>query len=151
MLKNKKADGLIDLLATPERLNFMFFPDEPLSKSADVIFHLADRPVKINSLEDLKHYRVETQLGYDYPNGLLKFLVNREKVETLEQNLNKLVLKRIDIIVENCIVGRFAVKTMGFSHKVATTGLPGEFINRYHIGFAQKKGYRRLAENSAMH
>ncbi len=145
MVKNKQADAVIDLLATPKRRDYIFFPDEPLSESPDVVFHLTDKPLEINTLEDLKLYRVGAQLGFEYPNGLSQFLVNQQKVSTIEQNLTKLLLNRIDIIVENRIVGLYAIKNMGLSRRVTYTDLPGEFLNRYFIGFAKKKGYDSLS------
>ncbi|NDY71880.1 substrate-binding periplasmic protein [Desulfobacter hydrogenophilus] len=146
MVKNKQADAVIDLLANEKRLKYIFFPDEPLSESHEAIFHLKDHPPQINTLGDLKFYKVGTQLGYEYPNGLSKFLVNPEEVSTLEQNLKKLLLNRIDIILENRIVGLHTAKRMGISHRISTTNLPGEFLNRYYLGFAKKQEYNLLAD-----
>jgi polar amino acid transport system substrate-binding protein len=145
MMMNGEADAIIDLLMTEERKRYLFFPEEPISINSLVVFHHKDNHINIKSLQDLKHYVVGTQLGWEYPKDLDTVLVNRQDVRSMEQNFRKLATGRIDIMVENNVVGFYTAKTAGLSSQVEALELPNKFISQYYVGFAKKKGYDDLA------
>lgn len=145
MMMNKEADAIIDLLMTEERKRYLFFPEEPISINSLVVFHHKGNHLNIKSLQDLKHYVIGTQLGWEYPTELDTVLVNREEVRSMEQNFRKLVTDRVDIMVENNIVGLYTAKITGLSGQVEVLELPKQFISQYYVGFAKKGGYASLA------
>ncbi len=145
MMRNQEADALIDLVRTEERNTYMVFPEEPLSDSSLIIFyHKGNRP-QIETLDDLKFYQFGAQVGSEYPQELAKVLVNREDVRSMEQNFHKLIFDRIDIMVENRIVGRYIASKMGISDQIEVLELPKSFPTQYYLGFAKKEGHDHLA------
>ncbi len=145
MMRNQEADALIDLVRTEERNTYMFFPEEPLSDSLLIIFyHKGHRP-QIETLDDLKSYQFGAQYGSEYPQELAEVLIKREDVKLMEQNFQKLMSDRIDIMVENRIVGRYIVSKMGILDQIEVLELPKSFPTQYYLGFAQKEGHDHLA------
>lgn len=145
MMMNREADAIIDLLMTEERKSYLLFPEEPISINSLVVFHHKGNHLSIKSLRDLKHYVVGTQLGWEYPDELDAVLTNREEVRSMEQSFRKLVTDRIDIMVENNIVGLYTANIAGLSGQVEVLELPKQFISKYYVGFAKKRGYSSLA------
>jgi polar amino acid transport system substrate-binding protein len=145
MMMNREADAIIDLLATDERKGYLHFPDEPISINSLVVFRRKGNDLNIKSLRDLKNYVVGTQLGWEYPKELDAVLVNREEARSMEQNVRKLVTDRVDIMVENNIVGLYTAKIAGVSEQVELLELPEQFTSRYYVGFSKKSGYENLA------
>ncbi len=145
MMRNQEADALIDLVRTEERDTYMVFPGEPLSESSLMIFyHKGHRP-QIETLDDLKSYQFGAQYGSEYPQELAEVLIKREDVKLMEQNFQKLVSDRIDIMVENQIVGRYIASRMGILDQIEVLELPKAFPTQYYLGFAKKEGYDHLA------
>ncbi|MCP3892837.1 MAG: amino acid ABC transporter substrate-binding protein [Desulfobulbaceae bacterium] len=146
MMQNQDADALIDLVITDERRAYLFFPEEPLSDSSLILFyHTGHRP-QIDTLDDVKSYELGAQLGSEYPPELAEVLVKRDDVTSMEQNFQKLVHDRIDIMVENQIVGRYIANKMELLDQIEVLELPRPFPTRYYLGFAKKDGYDHLAE-----
>ncbi len=146
MVKNKKADAILDLAATEERKKFLFFPEELLSDSSLIIFYHKDRPPLVNSLGDLKEFRIGAQLGYEYPKRLSNVLVKRQDVASMEQNFKKLMSNRIDLTIENRVVGLYRSISLGMQDHIKTMPFPVMFSSKNYLGFAKKEGYDRLAE-----
>jgi len=145
MMMNKEADAIIDLLMTEERKSYLLFPAEPISINPLVVFHHKGAHLNIKSLQDLKHYVVGTQLGWEYPKELDAVLVNRQEVRSMKQNFHKLVADRVSIMVENKSVGLYTANEIGLSNQVEVLDLPKSFISPYYVGFAKKDGYSILA------
>ncbi len=146
MMQDQDADGILDLAITEERKTYLFFPGEPLSDSSLVILYHKDRPITVNSLDDLKQYRIGTQSGYEYPQGLEEMLVNRDDVRAMEQNFQKLKENRIDLMIENRVVGLYRAAAFGVRDQIAVLELPTPFPSKNYLGFANKNGHDRLAE-----
>ncbi|MCP3944649.1 MAG: transporter substrate-binding domain-containing protein [Desulfobacteraceae bacterium] len=145
IIRNQEADALIDLVRTKERNTYMAFPKEPLSDSSLILFyHKGHRP-QLETLDDLKSYQFGAQYGSEYPQELAEVLVKREDVKLMEQNFQKLVDDRIDIMVENRIVGRYIASKMGILDQIKVLELPKPFPTQYYLGFAKKKGHDHLA------
>ena len=76
MMQDQAADGILDAAITNERKTYLFFPEEPLSDSSLVMFYHKDRPISVDTLDDLRQYRIGAQLGYEYPQGLAPVCLN---------------------------------------------------------------------------
>ncbi|MCP3940969.1 MAG: transporter substrate-binding domain-containing protein [Desulfobacteraceae bacterium] len=146
IIQNQEADGILDLAITEQRKAYLFFPKEPLSDSSLMIFYHKERPVTVNTLDDLKKYQIGTQYGYEYPQGLAEMLVNRKDVKTMEQNLRKLKAGRIDLIIENRVVGLYRTAILGMQNQIDVCKLPTSFPSKNYLGFAKKKGYDHIAK-----
>lgn len=146
MIQNRKADALIDLVISEERKSYIFFPQEPLSSASLVVFYARGNRPEIKKLEDLKSLLLGAQLGSEYPRELNEVLVRREDTASIAQNFQKLVRGRVDILIENRIVGRYTANTLGLQDRVGVMELPVVFSSRYYLGFSHKEGHKALAE-----
>ncbi len=145
MIRNQEADALIDLVKTKERNTYMAFSEEPVSDSSLIIFyHKGHRP-HIETLDDLKSYQLGAQYGSEYPQELAEVFVKRENAKLMEQNFQKLVHDRIDIMVENRIVGRYIANKIGILDQIEVLELPKPFPTQYYLGFAKKEGHDHLS------
>jgi polar amino acid transport system substrate-binding protein len=104
MVENGAADLSLGWLKTPEREKAVLFSDRPVARSPVVFFHRRDKAFDWETLEDLKGLRIGDRLGN--VNGGKTYLaaekagvINVERVPADEQNLKKLLLGRIDVIV----------------------------------------------------
>ncbi len=146
MVHELKADAILDAAKTPERLTYMYFPEEPLSESSLVIFFHKQRKPEIGELKDLKAYRIGAQLGYEYQAPLGELIDGvREDVATMEQNFQKLINGRIDLTIENRSVGLYRADRFGVRGEIAYMDLPDPILSRVYLGFAMKPEYARLA------
>lgn len=104
MVENGSADLSLGWLKTPQREQAVLFSDEPIASSPVALFHRKDFVFDWKHLEDLKGIRIGDRLGN--VNGGKAYLA-AEKAGTLtvervsgdEQNIKKLLMGRIDVIV----------------------------------------------------
>lgn len=95
----------------PEREEYAFYPDEPLSDEVTVIAANKVSGVEVNSLEDLRGLTVGVVSGYVYGHGF-------EELDGLKKeysNSNDLLLKklfnfRVDVIIGNRDVLRYLTR-----------------------------------------
>ncbi len=146
MVRTKEADGILDLAITEERKTYLVFPKEPLSDSSLMILYHKNHPITVRTLEDLKHYRIGVQLGYEYPQGLKEMMVNRDDVKTMEQNFQKLEANRIDLMIENRVVGLYRATAFGVRKEIGVLELPTPFPSKNYLGFANKDRLGRIAD-----
>jgi polar amino acid transport system substrate-binding protein len=119
MLDEGEADGALDIFESPERDNHLLYPSEPLSQVEFVLFQAKARPHLFGSLDDLKGLKIGTSPGFIYGQEFRDSrLFERETAPTLEANLGKLVLGRVDLVITDRRVGRYAVKALGLQDQV---------------------------------
>lgn len=145
MMQAQQADGILDAGINEERKAYLFFPEEPLSQSSLVMFYHKDHPITVNTPDDLKQYRIGTLLGYLYPQNIADMLIHREDVNTMEQNFQKLAANRIDLMLEDRVVGLYKLASFERRERLAVAELPMPLLNAYYLGFAKKAGYDELA------
>jgi len=106
---------LFTMLRTDDRKS-LFKWVGPIYMAKNILFTSQDSPIELNSLNDANDYTIGTILG-DASNQLLidsGIDGNRiETVRTLEQNLKKLELGRIDMISHSNISLNYFLKTTG--------------------------------------
>lgn len=134
-----KLDILLDAFYSDERAKSMIFPSEAMAESAMVLFHAHARPYVINSIEDLAGLRVGTEPGYAYGNQAFAsgshFI--REEAPTLDANLGKLLLGRIDLVITDRAVGLYTAKNMGVQDAIAFSPQP-LYSDRVYAAFSQR-------------
>lgn len=99
-------------LDNPER----FIWSEPLFEEEDVLIGLADQPYKISRKEQLKDMTIGTILGYKYPTLDPMFKersIIRQDVRSLNANIQKLTLKRIDLLVDSTLLIEYQFNQRG--------------------------------------
>ncbi len=147
MVERQQADAVLDAGLIPEREEFLYFPEEPVSEGVTVFFIKAGRTIPFTTLEDLNGLRIGAGLGYNYCDEIdqAPFIQQAERVSTLEQNFKKLLADRIDVVVEADAVGYFTAKQMGILDQI--TIIPNALYCQggNYLAFSKKPGYAQLA------
>ena len=147
MVRHKEVDAILDASITSERQQFLHFPEEPVSKEFTVFFSRKGRTIPFTGLEDLNGLTAGVIIGYSYCDeiDLSPFMKNAESVSLLKNNFKKLLLDRIDFIIESEAVGYFTAKEMGISDQI--TIIPEAYYcpGGNYLAFAKKSGYDKIA------
>jgi len=148
MVEDKDADAILDLMITPEREAFLFFPEEYISASPTTAFFRRGEMPEYNTLADLKGgYVMGVQLGFEYPDEVVNAPLTKDEAPSLESNLKKLLLGRVDLVVDNRTVTLYQAHEMGILDQIEYDPRPLGNIEetRNYLGFAKKAGYDQLA------
>lgn len=138
--------GSLDMLytaATSERrAKIVHYPAVSLVESAWSFFiRIEDsEKLKFETFDDLKGKRIGVVRAYVYTPELWAFMEaekNYEEVAGDEQNVNKLMYKRIDYIVMDYGNGLYLIDKMGFTGKIVPIKKPLSKISLYPI-FSKK-------------
>ncbi len=138
MVKEGKADAIISLLKTEDRLNFLHYPETPVYEDKILFFANKNFSQKPRSLTDLKGVRVGVVAGNSYGK---EFDENtemiKEVVSTQEMGMKKLAANRTPLFVINEIVGFHLIKE-----------LKAEGIYTLPIILSQDKYYLAISKKS---
>ncbi|WP_341303945.1 transporter substrate-binding domain-containing protein [Pseudomonas sp. TMP25] len=144
-MSDGKLDILLDAFYSDERAKTMIFPSEPMAESSMVLFHARARPYMINSVDDLTGLRVGTEPGYAY--SLEAFAKGthfiREDAPTLDANVGKLLLGRVDLVITDRAVGLFTARNMGVQHDIAYSPQP-LYSDRVYAAFSRRPAVAAL-------
>lgn len=147
LIENREADAILDISRNENRLETMIFPEEPISSSESVLFYKTGKTYRFDDLNDLDNLTIGTILGYEYN---LEFLnaenFSREPVTTVEQNIGKLLLGRIDMFISNRSVGLFTIMNMGKSSEITYLPEPVSGGLNY-LAFSKKESNISLARS----
>ena len=171
MVEQGKADLSLGWLQTPERREKVLFSDQPVASSPVALFHRRDAAFEWERIEDLKGLRIGDRLGN--VNGGQAYLAAEksgiltvERVPTDLNNLKKLLLGRIDVIVgaESMILGvlqanfteqeqAFIVKHpkplhVVYGYAVFAKGLAPHLIHAFNDGIRQLRENGRFDQLS---
>lgn len=149
MLRNGEVDAGIILGKTPERVEFLDYPDEPFYYAMPTLVVKQDAPLKeIRSVEDM------LTLTICYVNGgYLPPIMqdSRLKIENLghsnwaEGNLKKLAADRCDAaFFPEMNTARYYAHKLGLQEQVRTLALPEE-PSVFYTAFSKKSGKDWLA------
>ena len=120
MVEQGQVDGVLDIFESTERQSQLLYPSEPLSTVEFALFQANARPHHFERLEDLKDLRVGISPGFLYSETFREStLFEREPAPTLEANLGKLALGRIDLVITDRRVGQYALKQMKLSDQIS--------------------------------
>jgi polar amino acid transport system substrate-binding protein len=144
-MNDGKLDILLDAFYSVERAKTMIFPNEPMAESAMVLFHARARPYTINSVDDLTGLRVGTEPGYAYSHEAFAKGTHfiREDAPTLDANVGKLLLGRIDLVITDRAVGLFTAKNMGVQDSIAYSPQP-LYSDRVFAAFSRRPAIAAL-------
>lgn len=147
MVENKLADAILDASITSERKEFLHFPDEPVSKGVTVIFKKKGHHIPFTDLNDLDNLNVGAISGYSYCDEIDRspFFKQVKRVASLDQNFKKLLLGRIDVLIEVDSVGYFAAKSLGISDQIEVIPNANYCQSGSYLAFSKKPGHEKLA------
>ncbi len=141
MLKTGTIAGAATVSFRDERTRFLYYPDELYAIKLKVFGtkngELLD---KFTSLTDLKGYKVGTLRGSFIEKELVKYGIEFDPVSSFEQNLSKVLNKRVDFILGPEIIIRYILKN-NFSvseQNMIITYDPPYKIDKHYVAFSKK-------------
>lgn len=123
--RSGKMDGVLKLLETDERKEFLEFTKEPIYLMDMVFFYTPERfpdGVSWETLADLSEYRIGLTEGSSYGeaiDGAVKDgILKADRVTADAQNVHKLLAGRIDLFPNDKIMGLAAIHGEGMDGKI---------------------------------
>jgi polar amino acid transport system substrate-binding protein len=108
------------------------FPDEELARNVLAFYVRSDHPWRFDGPASIETVSIGVAAGYDYRRWLNDYIQvhrgNDRRVQIvaganpLKQNLQKLLLKRIDVVVDTEAAIRFTAKEMGVLEEIHAAG-----------------------------
>ena len=147
LVENKQADAILDASITTEREQFLYFPDEPTSEGVTVFFKRKTHFIPFTGLSDLEKIRVGAISGYSYCDEIDRspYYEEFERVGTLDQNFHKLLLGRIDTLLEVDSVGYYTAESMGIMDQIDIIPNANYCQSGSYLAFSKKPGHQELA------
>ncbi len=144
-VKNGYADVVISALKVEERTLYLYYPEEPISKSETAFFTTADSNIVFNgSFEALRHYTIGVTSGFSYGPSFdsCDFLKTDPSTET-HAVIEKVLLSRIELGVGNiAVIQSIARKKKALSKiKFLTPLLHSQNL---YAGFSRAGGHEQL-------
>jgi polar amino acid transport system substrate-binding protein len=112
-----------------------------------VLFQRLGQAIPYTRLEDLSGLKAGTILGYRYCEELANGFFRTEEGQSLENNFRKLLRGRIDVVIENILVGRFIAHEMGITDQIGI--VPGAFFceeEANYLAFSRHSKYAALPD-----
>lgn len=127
------------------------FPDEPLGLSGNGIFVLSESAWQFTVPASLTNIRVGTVRGYDYGvfNIPLRDFANVQVLggnDALERNINKLLIGRLDAVIEDISVLQYRLDQMGMSGRLKIASKSIAYSDAYIAFSPARKDAAYLAE-----
>lgn len=112
------------------------FPEEELARTKLAFYVKKGNPWKFKDIESIKQIKLGAIAGYDYRQWLNDYIKvnsnNPDKVQILtgdvplQRNLSKLLLDRIDVVVDTEAAILWEAKRLGISHDIEPAGYGSE-------------------------
>lgn len=147
-VKNGLADVVISALKVKERLQYLYYPDEPISISKTAFFTRMDSKIVFNgSFEELRGYTIGVTSGFSYGTGFdqSNFLQKDASTKT-EAVVTKVLLGRNELGIGNIAVLRTIAGKQSPSRKIRFL-LPLIHSQKLYAGFSKVKNHEKLTKN----
>ncbi len=150
MAEYGRIDGILNVLATPERETFLVF-SSPYYQSTSVIYFDSRRLPDFSweKPEDLLRYRIGLVRGYAFSDELIRRSESDidpliDWSDTSEMNFAKLLAGRVELVIEDEAVGhRILSADPKLAAAVGTAGKPF-ILHRYRMAIAKASSFRHL-------
>lgn len=135
-------EGSLDMLYTAatseKRARIVHYPSESLVESAWSLFIRSEDSgkLKFDTLDDLKGKRIGVVRAYTYTPEFWSFIESEKNFEEVagdEQNINKLMYKRIDYIIMDYGNGLYLIDKKGLAGKIVPLAKPVARMSLYPI------------------
>lgn len=152
MVKNGKADAIFPPFKTPERLEYLYFPNEPMSYTRNALFARKVRKITVRSLEDLKGLVVGINDQYSYGPSFdsYKKLLALDYSRNEEMQINKLTHEgkvRMDVAAASEEVFKYLSKKMGLSKDLEMIYVISETPSYVAFSRANGEDGKKLADD----
>lgn len=123
MLEKGEIDMITDVKNTTERQKIGVFSNEPVLTTYTSLFVESDSDIKFTgNIADLEGYKIGIVRNYaygsDFDNALKNNLLNVEVADDYQQNIDKILDNRLDILIENRLVVLNALKSSKSEGKI---------------------------------
>ncbi len=142
----KSADIIFTASKTPEREQYLYYPDQPLGYTMNVLFYRKGRNIKYETPEDLKGLKVAYVDSYYYGEEFEKLPLKFMPVENSYVGFKLLMRGRVDLVVEDINVGLALARRMGIIDEIDYFPKPVSKPSPQYAAFAKKPGYDKLAQ-----
>lgn len=148
MFQNGAADGIFTFFKTPEREKFTFYSNEIVLHQKMLLWVRRDSDIVFDgNLASLGKYRVgivrKTSYGSKMDAAIKSHKLNVYESYTIDETINLLLNRRIDIWVSNYFGAVFELNKHNLQDQVKELGPPIEIIPTY-IGFSKKRNLESL-------
>lgn len=122
-LEQGKKEAILLIYYKKEREGFLeYVIDEPMHFSTYFVYVVKGKEFEINSIEDLYGKKIGKNRGFtisdEFDEAVRSGKILIDEVETRDQNIEKLLLGRIDAFVSNYASAQFVLKKMGMLDKI---------------------------------
>ncbi len=148
MVLRGDADAIFTAYKTPERVIALNFCTETLLPQVIYLYKKSGVDIDFDGdLETLKGKRigVVSTISYGVRFDQYKNMLHIEKANQLEQNFQKLLLGRLDLVVSNIYTGEYTIRKLGFGDKIEKLPKEIESVASY-IAFSRKRNLTRLRD-----
>ena len=148
LIKTKQADAILTIFLTPERENFLYFPDEFCSYEPNAFFLLKGTDIRYSGrLNELSQYTIGVKSSTSYGNqfdnaGFLR----RDTSKNQETLIQKIIEKRLEIGIGSIPVISYISKKMNCFDKIEFVK-PYVIVDPLYIGFSKKGNNSELVKN----
>ncbi len=148
MMRAQEADAILAVSITEPRKAFMHFPLEPVSTGVTVFFRKAQGNISTVDLANPQALRAGAMMGYKYCDDIdnSPLMKQASRVSSLEQNFNKLLRGRLELVVEVESVGFYTLQQMQLSDRIDIVPDARYCEGGNYLAFAKKPGYEMLAQ-----
>ncbi len=125
-----KIDGIIG--ASHDDAPALMFPKGAFEKITDDFYVRTDSSIEFKDLSSLKGKKIGIIDGYSYSDEVMKLLETSRKKsgmvqvvsgdDAIEQNIRKLMAKRIDVMLETRLAADYTIEKMGVGDRVKFIG-----------------------------
>lgn len=141
-VKNGNTDGLFAAFKTNERETFAYYLDTPIRKGQYAVFVKKGEEFIFDNVSNLYGKSVGIASGHsvseEFDNAVLAGYIWAKENKSIEQNLKKLLVGRIDAYVNDRVVGLHAIKAMGLLEDISVLPNPVSKVNPSYILISQE-------------
>jgi len=148
MVRDGKADAMMNLFKTRDRSSFMLFPDTPLTREVNRFFTLRGKDLTFTeNFSSLKGLKIGAVRNYSYGKTFDQGAPNLNilRLETEKAMLMNLIEGRCDVIIGNEVVIKILADKAKAGNSVVPLG-PGLTNDPLYIGFSRARGHRDLVQ-----
>lgn len=140
-----RTDAILDIFATPERREWLWFPDTYFSENTSALFcHRCDPQTPVTASE-LAGRSLVVNRGYQYDRLFDNPAIKKHEVSSFAQGFHMLELGRADYYIINRDVGMHTLKAMQLAD-IAPLAVELDDPSPTYLGFAKKSYLRPLVD-----
>ena len=144
MVQDGDADGIFCAYYSEEREKYLHYLEEPLAYEAQFVYTLKNSPVEFDgTLKSLEPYRLgmlqDYYFGPEFEEARKNGLIRVEEVTDLPTNIQKLLERRIDAMVDHHLSTLYYLKNMAVQDQIIEQPTPLREPEGLYLCFSRKR------------